>query len=225
MTTPLRPILSLLAITIIGGVLVGCGESEVLPMVRHGQVSEFRTDALERAHSVDTGIANLEEKRAAADSTTGVAFQQTINELLEARRVLQEGLGSLDTLTTSEFEVVTDSLSAQLEFLERRVDGAVFELAPDIPSLREAVRERLIALDEAISNLQISADSSMIAELALLAQRGQAIADSVNATPHSNLDVLRRTIVGDLRLLRTTLDSLRLEQSENESPADSTRSN
>lgn len=223
MISPLKLSTLLLAIALVVAMLHGCGgDSEELATIRPGPVSEFRLEAMERAHAVDTGIAALEEKRVTADSATGAAFQRTINELLEARRVLQEGLGSLDTLTTAEFELVTDSLSTQLDFLERRVDRAVFELAPDLEAVREAVRERLAALNEGIDELKVGADSTMVAALSALAQRSEALSDSASAASEGELERLRRTIAGDLRLLRTTLDSLRFEQAADRLAADST---
>lgn len=216
----------LLAFALGASVLSGCSEkSEAPDTIRPGSVSDFRREARERAHAVDMGIAALEEKRAGADSTAGAAFQRVINELLETRRELQEGLGSLDTLTTAEFAVVTDSLSTQLEFLERRVDGAVFELAPDLQTLSAAVRERLAALNSGIEEVRASADSTIDAELTALAERGEAIADTVSAASEENLESLRRTVVGDLRFLRTTLDSLRAAAVASVSPEDSTDAN
>ncbi len=217
---------SLLALALVAPALNGCsGGSEESDIIRPGPVSAFRLEAMGRAHSIDMGIAALEEKRAGADSTTGAAFQQIINELLETRGTLQEGLGSLDTLTTTQFTVVTDSLSTQLEFLERRVDGAVFEFARNIQSLSEAVRERLAAFYITIEEVRADADSSLDAELSLLAKRGNAIADSVNAASDDNLDSMRRTAVGELRFLRTTLDSLRSVADATKALEDSTVTN
>ena len=183
-------------------------------------VVEFRSEAWQRAHLVDTEIAALEAESASADSAAAAAYQLAIGEFLESRRLLQQGLGSLDTLTVAEFEVVVDSLSAQLETLELRVDRAPFDLAPDLAALKEVARSRLRSLHEEIGELRTDADSTLDAALASLEQRGDAFADSLDAATEENLNGLRRTAVVDLRGLRTSLDSLQTEL-----PTDSTEAN
>lgn len=201
----------------------GCGgeDNGSNTVVDPDVVVEFRSEAWQRAHLVDTEIAALEAEGASADSTSAAAYQQAIGEFLESRHLLQQGLGSLDTLTVAEFEVVVDSLSAQLETLELRVDRATFELAPDLAALKEVARSRLRSLHEEIGELRTDADSTLDAALASLEQRGDAFVDSLNAATEANLNDLRRTAVTDLRHLRTTLDSLRTALPAEEAPSDS----
>ncbi len=209
--TPLKLVCLLLFAAIATLPLVGCGggSGDELTTIRPGPVSEFRQQVIDRAHAIDFGIAALEAEGASVDSASGVAFQEAINELLDVRHSLQQGLGSLDTLTVAQFDVVTDSLLVQLDYLERSVDRVPFDLARDLTSLQNVARNRLEILDEEIGSLSVDADSTLRAELEALAQRGSNVADSVNSAGEGDLEDLRRTVAGELSYLKTTLDSLR----------------
>ena len=223
MTAPSEPAPFLLALALLVLTAASCGSEDPgnTASVDSEVVTAFRSEAAQRAHRVDTGIAALEAESASADSTGAAAYQQVIGEFLETRRVLQQGLGSLDTLTAAEFGVVSDSLSEQLSDLELRVERAPFELAPSLAALKEIARDRLDILNATIAELRPDADSTLDAALFSLGERGDAFADSLSAATEENLSGLRRTAVADLRRLRSTLDSLRRGLPAEEAPADS----
>ncbi len=223
MTAPSEPAPFLLALSLLVLTAASCGgedNNSTIP-VDSEVVTAFRSEAAQRAHRVDAGIAALEAESASADSTGAAAYQQVIGEFLETRRVLQQGLGSLDTLTVAQFGVVSDSLSTQLEELELQVERAPFELAPSLTALKEIARDRLGILNAAIAELRPDADSTLDAALSSLGERGDAFADSLSAATEANLSDLRQTSVVDLRRLRSTLDSLRTGLPADEAPADS----
>lgn len=223
MTASSEPATILFALVLLVFSAAGCeGESDGSnTVVDPDVVVDFRSEAWQRAHLVDTGIAALEAEGASADSISAAAYQQAIGEFLESRRVLQQGLGSLDTLTADQFDVVSDSLSAQLAELELRVDRAPFELAPNLGVLKEIARGRLSQILAETAELRADADSTLNAALTSLEQRGAAFADSLNTASEANLSDLRRTAVVDLRRLRSTLDSLRAELPAEDTQADS----
>ena len=196
MTAPSEPASFLFALALLVLSAAGCGgeENGSTAPVDPDVVVEFRSEAWQRAHLVDTGIAALEAEGASADSISATAYQQAIGGLLESRRVLQQGLGSLDTLTADQFDVVSDSLSTQLAELELRVDRAPFKLAPNLGVLKEIARGRLSQILAETAELRADADSTLDAALTSLEQRSDAFADSLNATTEADLDNLKRKI-------------------------------
>ena len=223
MTAPSEPASFLFALALLVLSAAGCGgeENGSTAPVDPDVVVEFRSEAWQRAHLVDTGIAALEAEGASADSISATAYQQAIGGLLESRRVLQQGLGSLDTLTADQFDVVSDSLSTQLAELELRVDRAPFELAPNLGVLKEIARGRLSQILAETAELRADADSTLDAALTSLEQRSDAFADSLNATTEADLDNLRQSTPVNLRRLRASLDSLSSELPSENTQADS----
>ena len=224
MTRASEPAPLLIAFTLLVFATAGCGGkgNASNAVIDAELVAGFRAEATQRAHAIDTGIAAMEAEGASADSAEAIAFRQAINELLESRHVLQQGLGSLDTLTAAQFEIVSDSLSAQLEALELRVDQAPFELASDLDGLRGIALRSLDALIVETEELRAGADSTLDAALVSLEQRANAFASTLRV---ANEDELRQSAATALRRLRSSLDSLRSVSARRERSDESTDAN
>lgn len=167
------PTLSLLALSAILAIGTGCEEGSSLPPVETvtpEAVERFRTRVVVDLQDVDASIAALEGTADQADSAAAAAYSRALASIRQERQRIQTALDTLHGTSTDAFDVASAEVLDAVDALERRVDRAPIELAPNAAALRQAALTRLASLEAAAL-----ADSSGALPSGELLQRRQQI--------------------------------------------------